>query len=79
MASRDAALEMISELPEGGRITLGADRGFDEAGFIDALRASGVMPHVSQKKTSALDRRTTRHRGYELRLRARKKIEEIFG
>jgi hypothetical protein len=38
---------MIGELPEGARIiTLGADRGFDEAGFIDALRASGITPHV---------------------------------
>jgi transposase len=78
-AERDAALEMVAELPEGGRITLGADRGFDEARFVDALRASGVTPHVSQKKTSALDGRTTRHRGYELSLRARKRIEEIFG
>jgi transposase len=78
-AERDAALEMVAELPEGGRITLGADRGFDEAGFIDALRASGVTPHVSQKNTSALDGRTTRHRGYELSLRARKRIEEILG
>jgi transposase len=78
-AERDAALDMIADLPEGGRITLGADRGFDEAGFIDALRASGVTPHVSQKTTTVLDRRTTRHRGYELSLRARKRIEEIFG
>jgi transposase len=78
-AERDAALEMVADLPEGGRITLGADRGFDEARFIEALRASGVTPHVSQKKTSALDGRTTRHRGYELSLRARKRIEEIFG
>jgi len=78
-AERDAALEMIGELPEGGRITLGADKGFDEAGFIDALRACGVTPHVSGKKTSTLDGRTTRHRGYELSLRARKRIEEIFG
>ena len=78
-AERDAALEMVAELPEGGRITLGADKGFDEAGFVDALRASGVTPHVSRKKTTALDGRTTRHRGYELSLRARKRIEEIFG
>jgi transposase len=78
-AERDAALDMIADLPEGGRITLGADKGFDEVGFIDALRASGVTPHVSQKTTTALDGRTTRHRGYELSLRARKRIEEIFG
>lgn len=78
-AERDAALEMVAELPEGGRITLGADKGFDEVEFVDALRASGVTPHVSQKKTTALDGRTTRHRGYELSLRARKRIEEIFG
>jgi transposase len=78
-AEREAALEMIADLPESGRITLGADRGFDEEGFIDALRASGITPHVSQKTTTALDGRTTRHRGYELSLRVRKRIEEIFG
>ena len=78
-AERDAALDMIADLPEGGRITLGTDKGFDEVGFIDALRASGVTPHVSHKTTTALDGRTTRHRGYELSLRARKRIEEIFG
>jgi Transposase DDE domain len=62
-------------------VTLGGDRGFDEAGFVDGLRASGVTPHISQctKKPSALDARTTRHRGYELSLRTRKRIEEIFG
>ena len=80
-AEREAALEMVSELAETGRVTLGGDRGFDEVGFVDGLRASGVTPHISQctKKPSALDARTTRHRGYELSLRTRKRIEEIFG
>jgi transposase len=80
-AEREAALEMVSELPETGRVTLGGDKGFDEARFVDGLRASGVTPHISQctKKPSALDQRTTRHRGYELSLRTRKRIEEIFG
>lgn len=81
-AERDAALEMVSELPDTtGRVTLGADRGYDETVFVDGLRASGVTPHVSQctKKRSSIDRRTTRHPGYELSVRTRKRIEEIFG
>jgi hypothetical protein len=40
---RDAALVMVSEMP-GGRITLGADNGYDYPGFVAELRHLGVTP-----------------------------------
>ena len=39
-------------------------------------------PHVAQNtsgRSSAIDRRTTHHRGYAVSLRIRKRIEESFG
>ena len=63
--------------------TLGADKGYDVQRFIDDMRARGVTPHVAQRinwrTRSRIDGRTTRHRGYALSQRARKKVEEIFG
>jgi transposase/IS5 family transposase len=60
--------------------TLGADKGYDRPDFIQPLRAEGITPHVAAKVTcSALDCRTTRHTGYALSQRCRKKVEEIFG
>ena len=43
------------------------------------MRARRVMPHVAQKKHSAIDGRTTRHAGYAVSLRIRKRVEEVFG
>ena len=46
------------------------------------MRRLGVTPHVSQNdkgRRSAIDRRTTRHHGYAVSLRVRKRIEEVFG
>lgn len=82
-AERLAALEMIE--PHGNRsraITLGADRGYDTADFVEELRTLNIRPHVAQnvsRRRSAIDRRTTRHAGYAASLRARKRIEEAFG
>ena len=60
--------------------TLGADKNYDVAEFVDALRAQGVTPHVAQKRVgSAIDGRTTRHAGYAVSLKKRKLVEEIFG
>ena len=81
-AEREAALEMIRGIGGSGRITLGADKGYDTADFVADLRALGVTPHVAQNKTyrrSAIDERTTRHEGYEVSQRKRKRVEEIFG
>jgi IS5 family transposase len=61
-------------------ITLGADKGYDAADFVDELREMKVRPHVAQKaRWSAIDGRTTRHAGYRRSQRIRKRIEEAFG
>ena len=79
-AEREQALAMATRLPAGA--TLGADKSYDTRDFVDALRGLAVTPHVAQnltKRASAIDRRTTRHAGYETSQQHRKRIEEIFG
>ena len=79
-AEREAALEMAAGIPGRGRITVGADKGFDVRSFVEGLRDLGVTPHVAQKVTrGAVDGRTVRHEGYRISQRRRKRIEEIFG
>ena len=81
-AERRAALDMIHRHAPGStrRLTLGADKGYDSADFVAALRQACVTPHVAQKaRCSAIDGRTTRHPGYALSQKRRKKIEEPFG
>lgn len=88
-AEREAALEMLETLCRGHRrVTLGADKGYDVADFIRDLRARKVTPHIARndhltktgkRRTTAIDGRTTRHSGYAVSLRIRKRIEEIFG
>ena len=79
-SERQAALEMIESLPGTGRITVGADKGYDAASFVHDLRQYTATPHVAQKsKSSAVDRRTTRHEGYRTSQILRKRVEEIFG
>jgi transposase len=81
-AEREAALEMVAERPGHHRITLGADKAYDVAEFVADLRELKVTPHVAQNTTnrrSAIDRRTTRHPGYAVSGRVRKRIEEVFG
>ena len=82
-AERTAALAMIEPLadrPTG--VTLGADKGYDARVFVNELRAMNVRPHVAQNtngRRSAIDGRTTRHAGYAISQRLRKRIEEAFG
>ena len=70
---------MLASAPGSGRITVGADRGYDTRDFIKGCRKMKVTPHVAQKQRSAIDRRTTRHGAYRVSQRARKRIEEVFG
>jgi len=74
-----AALAMAAEITGQGRVTLGADKGYDQKELVRALREYRVTPHVAQKVNSAIDRRSTRHPGYLLSQRQRKRVEEIFG
>lgn len=82
-AEREAALAMIESHRSGRRrLTLGADKGYDAAGFVKDLRAINVTPHIAQNDTrrrSAVDGRTTRHPGYAVSQQKRKRIEEPFG
>ena len=88
MAEREAALAMLDRRRGRGRITLGADKAYDVRQFIGDLRARLVTPHVAidghvrksgKPRATALDRRTTRHPGYAVSQRCRKRIEEVFG
>ena len=83
-AERDAVPVLLDEARERGfhPRTLGGDKGYDTRGCVGAMRARGVAPHVAQHtsgRSSAIDGRTTRHRGYALSQRLRKRVEEIFG
>ena len=82
-AERDAALLMLEQVPGDGRITVGGDKGFDTAEFVEQCRHMNVTPHVAQNEGrrggSAIDARTTRHAGYEVSQKKRKRIEECFG
>ena len=75
-------LPCCSGNPIGKRVTLGADRAYDTQGFIEQMRSLQVTPHVAQNDTnrrSAIDGRTTRHPGYAVSQRKRKRVEEVFG
>ncbi|MGH7040935.1 MAG: IS5 family transposase [Acetobacteraceae bacterium] len=81
-AEREAAEAMIGDLPPSGRITLGADKAYDSADFVAAMRQLGVTAHVARntsRRRSAIDGRTTRHAGYAVSQRIRKRVEEVFG
>ncbi len=96
-AERDAALALIERpsrrhlrraIRRAGRITLGADKGYDVAGFVAELRQRAVTPHIAINgrvskhgvvRATAVDRRVTRHPGYAISQVVRKRVEEIFG
>jgi transposase len=81
-AERDAALLMAEALPAGKRVTLGGDKNYDTREFVRELRGMNITPHVAQNTTnrrSAVDERTTRHAGYEVSQRKRKRVEQSFG
>jgi transposase len=80
-AERDAALEMVAEL-DSSHITVGMDKGYDTRNLVAGMRERNATPHVARNTTnrrSAIDGRTTRHSGYAVSQRKRKRIEEFFG
>jgi transposase len=82
-AEREAAEALVAARPGNHRVTVGADKAYDTAGFVAAMRELNATPHVAQCITahrgSKIDGRTTRHPGYAASLRIRKRIEEVFG
>src|ERR1017187_6043236 len=62
--------------------TLGADKGYHQKDFVQGCRARAIVPHVACKervKVAGLDGRTTTQRSYQVSLKIRKRVEEIFG
>ena len=87
-AEREAALTMLGRRGKRRRVTLGADKAYDVAAFVDALRDRSVTPHIAvdgrlskfgKPRSTRIDRRTTRHPGYAASQKLRKRIEEGFG
>lgn len=83
-AERHGALALLDEhVPNSSSATLGADAGYDTSDFVAACRERGITPHIAQtrdkRRRSAVDGRTTRHEGYTVSQRIRKRVEEIFG
>jgi IS5 family transposase len=82
-AERDAALDMLTDLPGGARITVGGDAGYDVRAFVHSCRDHKITPHIARNRShperSAVDRRTLRHAGYDVSQKIRKRIEEVWG
>jgi transposase len=82
---RTEAVRLLKTLRRRGfrPTTVGGDKGYDTQHFVEDVRALGIAPHVAQNITthrgSKIDARTTRHAGYTVSQRCRKRIEEIFG
>jgi transposase len=87
-AEREAALTLIDGRRRRRRVTLGADKAYDVANFVASLRARSVSPHIAidghvrvtgKPRKTSVDGRVTRHPGYAISQRCRKRIEEVFG
>src|SRR3990170_1264876 len=82
-AERDVGLALARRVAKRRRrVTLGADKAYDSGDFVTRVRRLRITPHVAQntsRRASAVDGRTTRHPGYEVSQRIRKRVEEIFG
>lgn len=79
-AEREAAIRLLDQIRRSGRVTLGADKGYDTRDFVAETRARGITPHVAQNVTnrnSAIDGRTTRHKSYSASQALRPAIERI--
>lgn len=79
-SERAAALGLLVNNVEGPA-TVAGDRGYDVRSFVEGCRSLGITPHVAQyeHRASTIDARTTRHDGYRISQRIRKRVEEIFG
>lgn len=81
-AERDEGLVLLEREAKrnpGRQKTVGADKGYDKSEFVKASRRAGFTPHFARWKHTTIDRRTTRHKGYEISQRRRKIIEQCFG
>jgi transposase len=77
----EVAPKLLKRRGAQGRGTVGGDKGYDQKAFVESAREAGLTPHVAQKieTHTAIDDRTTRHPGYAISQRRRKRVEEVFG
>lgn len=82
-AEREVAANLLSDLSGMKKRTVGADKNYDTAEFVADCRAMNITPHVARNDNrnggSAIDGRTSRHAGYAISQRSRKRVEEPFG
>jgi len=85
-AEREAALAMLPQISDGQRrITLGADKGYQERKFLQCLRSWRVVPHVAEyggKPRPWLGGLRAEERndpGFEPSQKKRKRVEQVFG
>jgi len=82
-AEPEAAARLVARRGTTRAGTVGADKAYDQGYFVRMMRESGLSPHVAQDirtyRGSMIDGRTTRHPGYHLSQRRRKRVEEFFG
>lgn len=83
-SEEEAALEMSQGIGDGKRKTLGGDKNYDRDRLTAGLRDLNIASHAAQnihprRHTSSVTGRTSRHEGYQISQRKRKRIEEIFG
>lgn len=83
-AEREAALRMLERVRGGARVTLGADKSYQEQKFIEALRRRNVAPHVAEYEPNAkwpnwLTEEERRDLGFVMSQKKRKWIEKYFG
>jgi len=76
----DAGTTMLAGLGVRPGMTVGADKGYDTAEFVDGCRGLKITPHVAAKVSGGVvDGRTTLTQGYAISQIKRKRIEECFG
>ena len=80
---RKTAIDMLAELPGEHQKTVGADKNYDTRDFVASCRSMKITPHFARndkrKGGSAIDARTSRHEGYKISMKVRKRVEEPFG
>jgi transposase len=83
-AERHAALKMLARLKRGKRMTLGADRSYQEEAFVSTLRRQQVTPHVAEyapnpKWRNWLTAGERSDPGLAVSQKKRKLVEKVFG
>ena len=83
-AEREAAMKMLKRIKRGKRMTLGADKSYQEETFVRSLRTQQVAPHVAEyapnpKWGNWLSEEERSDPGLSVSQKKRKLVEKVFG